>query len=684
MILLYLIKSSLCLGILISFYKLALENKAMHQFKRFYLLASILFSLTIPLITFTFESATASQANTIFIEYVTPTSSLPEMTSTVAVDYTSIILWSLYILGVIIFGTRFIRNLFRLKRKIEDAEILPSQKFTLALLGESIIPHSFLKWVFVNKSAYTLKEIAPEVIAHEITHVQQKHSLDILFIEFLQVIFWFNPLIWISKIAIKLNHEFLADQGAIMYNSNIAIYQNILLSYASSTHHTALESPFNYSLTKKRIIMLSQSFSRKKVVLRALLLIPVVAICLLFFNQGIIAQEAPKNQKTPQTSTYASQFIDGAERNGKNALVIEVKNDSIYVNGQYSPLDTFRESVDKITASWDKDEYADPVRSMIFKGNSEEFIKKAEKEFRKTKLYMANNSLRLIPPAPSESQGQLPPPPPPPSAEEYLVRMRKLGSLFIYEEKEISFDKAVLLVNSNTYNVKTPFPYTNPPKTYISSISQSDNSAEPNNKNNATNTEINTYNKLAKKYNTDPERVINGKEVGQIYEIYDKMTPAQREKAVAFPKLPPPPPPSAPKMNKKVGAIHSDKIEQRKAFKDSNKYQTIFSNIVVQETEITPESHPEVIGFTASSIHELSEKISSFEASEKAIASALDKENANSEDITLISISHGSLNKPMIKNYKLGGQSVVLGLTKQEDGYQYTETTYLMKKAKED
>ncbi|WP_405251024.1 M56 family metallopeptidase [Dokdonia sp. Asnod3-C12] len=861
MILIYLLKSALCLGILFGFYKLALEGKAMHHFKRFYLLASLVFSFTIPLITFTYQAENAPQITPIFQEYVETVSAPNEVPEVTEVDYTNTVIWGIYLLGIFIFGTRFIINLVRLKRKINQAELHPSSHFTLALLEQVMVPHSFLKWIFVNRQSYTQQEIAPEVLAHEATHVRQKHSLDIIAIEFIQVIFWFNPLVWLFKSSIKLNHEFLADQGAIVGKSNIAIYQNILLSYASSTHHTALESPFNYSLTKKRIVMLSQSFSRKKVLLRALLLIPIIGLCVLFFNQAIVAQSGPNavsgimsyensatntleleldtegnfyyklkpisiqgienliketvydylsiqgrpgvssklgrekqllvaelwnfsrvtfctsnlvddqnaifdpeanalvranfvkskkpdyedlvkwqntslfaifldneeisnktildydpndlpyyaigdrtngryrvdvwtspywqsqkhvTTKAPQTSTYATQFVEGATRNGKNALVIEVRNDSIYINGQYSPLDSFRESVDNITAQWTKEEFAQPVRSMIFKGNSKEFIKKAEAVFRQTQLYKANNSLRLIPPAPPAPQGQLPPPPPPPSAEEYLVRMRKLGSLFIYEEKEISFDKAVLLVNSNTYNVKTPFPYTNPPKTYISSISQSDQSAEPNNKIKATNTEINTYNKLAKKYNADPERVINGKEVGQIYEIYDKMTSAQREKAVAFPKLPPPPPPSAPKMDKKVGVIYSDKNDQRKAFQDPNKYQTIFSNIVVQETEITPESHPEEIGFTASSINDVSKKINAFESSEKAIASALDKENINSENITLIGISNGSLNKETIKNYKLGGQSVVLGLTKQEDGYQYTETTYLIKKAKED
>ncbi|WP_035335475.1 M56 family metallopeptidase [Dokdonia sp. PRO95] len=649
MILIYLLKSALCLGILFGFYKLALEGKAMHHFKRFYLLASLVFSFTIPLITFTYQAAEAPQITPIFQEYVETVSAPNQVPQVTEVDYTNTANWGIYLLGVFIFGTRFIVNLVRLKRKIHQAELHPSSHFTLALLEQVMVPHSFLKWIFVNRQSYTQQEIAPEVLAHEATHVRQKHSLDIIAIEFIQVIFWFNPLVWLFKSSIKLNHEFLADQGAIADKSNIAIYQNILLSYASSTHHTALESPFNYSLTKKRIVMLSQSFSRKKVVLRALLLIPIIGLCVLFFNQAIVAQSGPNavsgimsyensatntleleldtegnfyyklkpislkgienliketvydyltiqgrpgissklgrekqllvaelwnfsrvtfctsnlvddqnaifdpeanalvkanfvkskkpnyedlvkwqntslfaifldneeisnktildyhpddlpyyaigdrtngryrvdvwtspywqsqkhlTTKAPQTSTYATQFIEGATRNGKNALVIEVRNDSIYINGQYSPLDSFRESVDNITAQWTKEEFAAPVRSMIFKGNSKEFINKAEAVFRQTQLYKANNSLRLIPPAPPAPpapSGELPPPPPPPSPEEHLLKMHKLGSLFIHNGKEVTYEEAVRLAKGGVTEIKTPYPYSNPPKTFIGS-----------------------------------------------------------------------------------------------------------------------------------------------------------------------------------------------------------------------
>ena len=290
----YLVKSTLCFTVLFGFYKLALEHKALHHFKRYYLLVSLAFSLAIPLITFTYT--TAQIPNEVWVsdfaqawESSTETS-FSTITPSEKINYLPYILWTLYGIGVLIFGSRFALNLIRLTRKIRRAETLSQSYFTLALLSQTIVPHSFLKYIFLSKKPFQNREIPPEVIAHEATHVRQKHSLDVLFIEVVQVLFWFNPLFWIAKNSIRLNHEFLADQGAIREQNNLYRYQNTLLDYASSLHQTTLESSFNYSSTKKRILMLSQTFSRKRLFISALLLIPIIAGCVLVFNHDIIAK----------------------------------------------------------------------------------------------------------------------------------------------------------------------------------------------------------------------------------------------------------------------------------------------------------------------------------------------------------------------------------------------------------
>ncbi len=554
MILVYIIKSTLCFGILFGFYKLVLESKAMHQFKRFYLLASLVFAFIIPLVTFTYTVDTLPEPEPVvnaFEYYSNPI--LTEEPIAVAPEFPilPVILWSIYGLGVLIFGLRFVLNLVRLKRKINASQQIRETHFTLSLLSKSIIPHSFLKWIFLNKKAHLNQEIAPEVLAHEATHVRQKHSWDILFIEFVQIVFWFNPLVWIAKKSIKLNHEFLADQGAIDSHRNIAIYQNILLSYASSTNHTALESPFNYSLTKKRILMLSQTFSRKRAALSALLLLPIVAVCLFLFNNEIKAQEKITHNQDP-----ISQFIEGAKRNGHKPLVIEVKNDLITINGKKSSLPNFQKDIDTITQDWEETDYTDASTSYLFKDNSQAFMKALEKEYIKTHISKANGGSTLLPPPPPAPKSvQDLPPPPPPSVEDHLFKMNRLGGVFYYENKKVTYKKALSIVKSNTdLNIKTPFPYGNTPKTFISrpenlqeaklkkeevqELQKKYVSQKP-----VTKEEITIYNRLAKKYNAYNGGEIKQGEVARMYDIYSRMTAKQKKRAESYPVLPPPPPP---------------------------------------------------------------------------------------------------------------------------------------------
>ncbi len=510
MIITYLIKSTLCFAVLFGFYKIVLEAKALHHFKRYYLLVSLIFSLTIPLITFTYTTTETPQeiwigefAQTRDANIVSSEPFLVEEKT----NYLPYILWSIYGLGVLVFGGRFLLNLIRLKRKITIAEIHDHRDFTLALLQQSIIPHSFLKYIFLSQKRYENKEIPPEVIAHEATHVRQKHSLDILFIEFLQVVFWFNPLFWITKKSITLNHEFLADQGAIQEQHDIYQYQHILLHYASSTHHTTLESPFNYSSTKKRILMLSQSFNRKRLALSALLLIPIILGCLLVFNQGIIAQpslEAYKKsdvilharsidikildntslevdniktskknlQKTLEslhtdltkeqrdnvvnihvssqrditykdlvfiqkvattygyhrivtpyeeivrskgntpmadrtsleaqeqvdylTNSYAKEFIKGAHKNGKKAILIVLHNNKISINGENVALKDVTKNINTLTKDWEETDYTGFTPSVYKKNVTDDFLKKVNKAYNKTHLSKANGSKNIM------------------------------------------------------------------------------------------------------------------------------------------------------------------------------------------------------------------------------------------------------------------------------------------------
>ncbi|WAC01361.1 hypothetical protein N7U66_14995 [Lacinutrix neustonica] len=283
--LLILLKSTACLAIFIVFYKLLLEREKMHHFKRYYLLAALVVSFAIPFIT--------------FIKYVEPTIAFSyfQVDNSLAlnlepvdapveapINYLPTLLWSLYGLGALLFGIKFGINLFRIFSKINKNEKQNHGNFITVLLQDLVSPHTFFSYIFLNKIKFKTNAIPQEVLLHEATHAKQKHSLDVLFIELLQVLFWFNPLLYYIKKDIKLNHEFLADEAVLKQGTDSSTYQNMLLAFSSHATEPELANAINYSLIKKRFTIMKTKTSRKAIWLRSLLLLPLLGGLLFSFS----------------------------------------------------------------------------------------------------------------------------------------------------------------------------------------------------------------------------------------------------------------------------------------------------------------------------------------------------------------------------------------------------------------
>ena len=201
----YILKSGICLAIFYGFYKLVLEKESFHVFKRTYLLGSTVLAFIIPLITFTEYIEVIPQENPLFIPEFTIRNNIIENEP---INYTPYILWSIYSLGVLLFSLKFFKNLIELIIKVRRNPKFKNHSFINVLLQDPVIPHTFFNYIFLNKQKFETHQIPKEVLLHEQTHAKQKHSLDVLFIEILQIMLWFNPFIYFIKQSIKLNHEF--------------------------------------------------------------------------------------------------------------------------------------------------------------------------------------------------------------------------------------------------------------------------------------------------------------------------------------------------------------------------------------------------------------------------------------------------------------------------------------------
>ena len=318
----FVFKSFVCLFVFYIFFDLFLAKENIPQFKRYYLLFVLLFSFVIPLIKIKVSSTILPVLNfNISHLQVQEKNNITDLASQGGSSFQ--LAWLFYafytLIGLLLF-IRFLINIFRLIRLRKNNPVENINGIKIVLTKQKILPYSFLNSVFVNKKEYENGKISSELLRHELAHIKQKHSLDILVLELVQIIYWFNPLIFFYKRAIRLNHEYLAD--SFVLNSNVALvdYQNQLINVVFRNNTTYLASNFNYLLVKKRIIMMTKT--KSKSIGYKIALIPVLTALLFNFiscNKELMV--ASSNPEPWWTSVALKHDINLHAYNGFNTLV---------------------------------------------------------------------------------------------------------------------------------------------------------------------------------------------------------------------------------------------------------------------------------------------------------------------------------------------------------------------------
>jgi len=445
----YILKFTGCLLVLYTFYRLFFENEKNHHFKRFYLLFTLAAAVAIPLITLTYEV----EANnpTIFSEAKAMPQAIdyPETINSEIVredfflgNYYPIILWIIYGTGFVVFALRFINNLNDLNKLILRSEIIKEQSNTKVLLSFPQIPFSYFRYIFVEKEAFKAKTFPNEILKHEEAHVHQKHTLDLLILEVLQIVFWFNPLFIFIKKSMRLNHEFLADEAVLNQNFNPLTYSNLLLEISINSHQNGITSSFNHSLIKKRILMISNSFSKKRVILKMGLLLPILCCCIYFFNNDIVAKSIPlENQKA------------NAILHKNPVLFFTVTNTQIAINNEEVLLKNFAKKFDQATKSFSDYDLLKVYIKFESKDVPKNFQRKFENEFFKTRYYkllkkVGRASSMLFPPIIKEVS----------SASAFQVSSNPIedraNESKIYTHRETPTEKIVDIWNSSSKDVQ--------------------------------------------------------------------------------------------------------------------------------------------------------------------------------------------------------------------------------------
>ncbi|MEM7660502.1 MAG: hypothetical protein AAF399_30650 [Bacteroidota bacterium] len=296
----YLLRSTLCLGALWLVYRGWLERESCHRFKRAYLLASLILGLILPLISLEIPVLGAVET-----EALTSLTEVPWMMSTPLLEDADEplsestlswfhLVWVIYGGIVLLQFLRKGRVWLDLHRRIQQGSRIPFRDGYLVLSAEEVAPHSFGRNVLVSERAYQAGELDPALLEHEYAHVQQYHSLDILLLQLLSVCCWWQPMLRPFAKAIRLNHEFLADEVAVQQAPSIHAYQHLLLNQLRPGPPVpTLASASTFFLTQQRFTMMHRTNSPKRNAWKSISALLIMLVVGLIAMPWTFAQQPP-------------------------------------------------------------------------------------------------------------------------------------------------------------------------------------------------------------------------------------------------------------------------------------------------------------------------------------------------------------------------------------------------------
>ena len=291
----FLLESAACLTVFYAVYWLFLKNETFFALNRFYLVGALLSSWIIPAVRvtspiFTQPAVPFSPANLVYLAPSDPSFPFSQ------------VLLAVYAAGVIFLGTKFGFQLWQIFRTIKTSAIQCGRDYRYVFTHKSIQPFSFFKYIFLNKDSIPPNNLN-RILAHERVHIKQYHSMDILLMELVTILQWFNPFVWPYKISLKETHEYLADGAVIAQGCSAAGYQLLILEQHVGGRLVELANNFHHSQIKRRITMMTKLKSKGTAKLKLLLILPLAALLVLALAEPRV---------TAQTEAPADNHISSA------------------------------------------------------------------------------------------------------------------------------------------------------------------------------------------------------------------------------------------------------------------------------------------------------------------------------------------------------------------------------------
>ena len=213
-----------------------------------------------------------------------------------------------YLIGSVVVFLGFVLSAIRMWRLILHARRSRYGKYTLALTSQTVGSFSWGRVIVISEADYGHSQ---EILLHEVMHLRSWHTLDLLWIQLLLILFWFNPAVWLLKRELQEVHEFEADDGVINNGIDATRYQLLLVKKAVGTRLYSMANGFNHSKLKKRITMMLKERTNRWARLKLLFVVPVMGGALYAFAQPEVKEDLGLNtvREVLQSKTREDQDI---------------------------------------------------------------------------------------------------------------------------------------------------------------------------------------------------------------------------------------------------------------------------------------------------------------------------------------------------------------------------------------
>lgn len=296
--LIYDLKVAALLVVFYMFYRLLLERTSLVHFNRLVLLFTAVLSFVLPLCIITVHE---------YVEAIPVTATTVETAGNEILQQAPVSFWSVYgprltlLLTVVLVGGMLIRmgivvrSFLNLKKLISNSEKQTlADGVVMAITDEPVAPFSWMRTVVMNRSDYASQMDGGAILAHERGHIRCHHSLDVVLVEVLTALQWFNPVVWFLRQDLRALHECEADQAVLSQGFNTDQYIQLLIRKAIGLPVSQLANGMSARTIKKRIVMMKTNRKPSRSSwLRALYILPIVALALVVQAHTVVECRQP-------------------------------------------------------------------------------------------------------------------------------------------------------------------------------------------------------------------------------------------------------------------------------------------------------------------------------------------------------------------------------------------------------